>query len=391
MMDWVFGEALIFTIPDGVEVLELGYRESRYDCDVTTAFTCNDPAANILFEKSVRTLLVCMRENYMDCPDRERGQWIGDVSVQAPQVAYLLGDKGLLLLRKSILDFIHLRAGDVLMGNVPGAHAGELPSQSLNAISQWGMVATYYRATGDREILRQVFEPAVRYLMLWETDGEGVVLPRGGGWEWYDHLYNCDKEILNITWFYSALRFARFMADELNDRRFDDFLQARAAAIEATFEARYWRAQGGFFSSNGDWVDDRANAMAVLAGLCGEEKYPQIRYLLLSVFHATPYMENYVLIALCEMGYKADAYRRMMCRYRPLIESPNSTLWEDFFHLGTRNHAWSGGPATVLLRYFAGVREDLTVEEPSDVAPLTHIDCTLTDRAGKPVCIRRQA
>jgi hypothetical protein len=81
----------------------------------------------------------------------------------------------------------------------------------------------------------------------------------------------------------------------------------------------------------------------------------------------------------------------MMCRYQPLIESPNSTLWEDFFHLGTRNHAWSGGPATVLLRYFAGVREDLTVEEPSDVAPLTHIDCTLTDRAGKQVCIRRQA
>ena len=377
MLDWVFGETLFFTVPETVEVLELGYRESGYDSHVSTTFSCNDPAVNRLFEKCVRTLKVCMRENYMDCPDRERGQWIGDVSVQAPQVAYLLDRNGLLLLRKAICDFINLRAGDVLMGNVPGDHAGELPSQSLNAISEWGMVATYYRATGERAILELVLEPAVRYLMLWETDGEGVVLRRKGGWEWYDHLYNCDEEVLNICWYCSALRFALFMAEELGDRRYDSFLRERLDAIETVFEARYWQA-GGYYGS-GSFVDDRANAMAVLAGLCPTHRYARIRYLLTSVYNATPYMENYILIALCEMGYRADAFRRMMTRYRPLIENENSTLWEDFYHLGTRNHAWSGGPATVLLRYFAGVREDLTVAPPADIAPLTHLVCQRAD------------
>jgi hypothetical protein len=325
-----------------------------------------------------------MRENYMDCPDRERGQWIGDVSVQAPQVAYLLDRNGMLLLRKAICDFINLRGGDVLMGNVPGDHAGELPSQSLNAISEWGMIATYYRATKDREILKLAFEPAVRYLMLWETDGEGVVIPRNGGWEWYDHLYNCDRILLNICWYQSALRFACYMAEELEDHRFDGFLSARRNAIEATFDARYWNEGGGFYTSNG-YADDRANAMAVLAGLCPADRYERIRYLLMSVFTATPYMENYVLIALCEMGFKADAFRRMMCRYRPLIDSPNTTLWEDFFHLGTRNHAWSGGPATVLLRYFAGIREDLEVEEPDSIFPLTSLEYSFVNRAGERV------
>ena len=102
----------------------------------------------------------------------------------------------------------------------------------------------------------------------------------------------------------------------------------------------------------------------------------------MSVFNSTTYMQNYVLIALCEMGYKADAIRRMKCRYQPLIENENSTLWEDFFHLGTKNHAWSGGPATVLLRYFAGINGDLTVSE-TDIAPLKYLKCTFTDKNGK--------
>ncbi len=378
MLDWIFGEQIIYTIPDTVEVLEMGYRESGYQSQVTTTFECDDPDVNRLFEKCVRTLKVCMRENYMDCPDRERGQWIGDVSVQAPQVVYLLDQNGLKLLRKAICDFIQLRKGDVLVGNVPGDHFCELPAQSLNAIGEWGMIAAYYRATGDKSVLSMALEPAIQYLKIWQTDEEGVILPRGGSWEWYDHLFNCDKPILNVCWYYSALRFVKFMASELENNAYNDFLEARMSAIERTFNTRYWN-ENGYYAS-GDLIDDRANAMAVLSGLCPQDKYPHVRYVLMSVFNSTTYMENYVLIALCEMGYKKDAFRRMMCRYQPLINNENSTLWEDFFHLGTKNHAWTGGPATILLRYFAGIREDLTVESVDDIAPLKNIKCSFFSR-----------
>jgi len=387
MPDWVFGEKIVYTIPEGVEILELGYRESGYDSNVTTTFNCDNPDVNKLFEKCVRTLKVCMRENYMDCPDRERGQWIGDVSVQAPQVVYLLDKNGLLLLKKAILDFITLRKGDCLVGNVPGDCSSELPSQSLNAISEVGMIATYYNATKDISVLELAFEPAINYLKLWETDGDGVVLPRKGNWEWYDHLFNCDKPLLNVCWYYSALRFAKFMANELNNHGFDGFITERMTAIENVFMKRYWQEGLGYFAS-GDFVDDRANAMAVLSGLCPEEKYPKVRYLLMSVFNSTTYMENYVLLALCEMGYKADAFRRMMCRYQPLINNENSTLWEDFFHLGTRNHAWSGGPATVLLRYFAGIGSDLIVTE-TDICPLKTLKCTFVNNNGETETIEK--
>lgn len=357
MWDWIYGESIIFTVPEGVRVSELGYRESGYDSRVTGDFVCEDERVNRLFEKCVRTLQICMRENYMDCPDRERGQWIGDVSVQAPQVVYLLDNNGLMLLRKAILDFVNLRKGDRLVGNVPGDNFSELPSQSLNAISELGMVASYYEATRDVSILEAVFEPAVKYLMLWETDSDGVVLPRRGDWEWYDHLYNIDGEVLNICWYYSALGFARTMAGILDNHIYDEFLRGRAEAIEAVFEKRYWNEDKGYFGSD-TLADDRANAMSVLTGLCSEDKYPRIRYVLMSVFNSSSYMENYVLTALCEMGYREDAFKRMMCRYQPLIDSDNSTLWEDFFHLGTHNHAWSGAPATILLRYFSDMNKN---------------------------------
>jgi alpha-L-rhamnosidase len=66
-------------------------------------------------------------------------------------------------------------------------------------------------------------------------------------------------------------------------------------------------------------------------------------------------MENYVLRALCEMGYVKEAYKRMVSRYYNLAMNENTTLWEDFYILGTKNHAWSGAPITIAYKYFMGI------------------------------------
>ena len=358
---YLYGEKLLVTV-SGVtggpaaasSSLRVGFRETGYDCDITGSFTCSDPLLNRLIEKSARTLYVCMRDNFMDCPDRERGQWIGDVSVQIPQVMFLLDGRARLLVKKCISDFIHLRDGDVLMGNVPGEHAGELAMQSLCALSEWGLIAQYYKYTGDKDALRLAFEPMVRYLKLWETDERELVKPKACSWRWFDHGYNADEPVLENAWFYSALRFAKTCAAILNDHRFDAFLHDRTAGIEASFHSTFLQKTNGLFYSSDGHADDRANALAVLAGLAPKETWPDLRRVLLSVFNSTVYMENFVLLALCEMGCVEDAYHRMRARYYNLAVNENSTLWEDFYILGTKNHAWSGAPATIAFRYFLG-------------------------------------
>ena len=347
--NYLFGEKIIFTVPDGQEVISLGYRESGYDCDIKYIPRTNDAILNKLLKKCARTLKVCMRENFMDCPDRERGQWIGDVSVQSAQVFICLSDNAKYLLRKAIVDFITLRKGDALYGNVPGIHSSELPSQSLNAISEVGMIANYYNYTGEKDILKLSFEPAVNYLKLWNMGEDGFVMNRQGTWPWFDHNFNIDGKVLENCWYYSALKFALFMAKELDDRRFDDFLSERKKFIEENFENAFWKEYG---YASGDFFDDRANAMAVISGLYNKNHTDKIRRILVSVFNATTYMEGYILEALCILGYKDDAYKRMMSRYYPLTVNENSTLWEDFFILGTKNHAWSGAPLTITEKYF---------------------------------------
>lgn len=349
---YLYGEEIIMTFPASVKLHTVAYIESGYDTKIVGSFRTDNALFNRLIDKSIRTLYVCMRNNFMDCPDRERGQWIGDVSVQAPQVFFVFDDNAKNLLKKSITDFINLRKGNVLVGNVPGENFMELPSQSLVAISEFGLLGEYFAYTGDREILEIAFEPVVDYLKLWDMDARGLLVPRNGNWRWFDHLWNVDEAVLENCLYLSAAKYATKMADILDRHAYDTFLQSRVQTISESVEKYFW--QGDHYAS-GAFVDDRANAIAVLCGVCPEERYPALRKVLLTVFNSTPYMERFVLKALCEMGYIRDAYNRMMSRYYNLTVNENSTLWEDFYILGTKNHAWSGSPLEIAYKYILGL------------------------------------
>ena len=353
-LDWFACEEILFTIPDSVKILELGYRKSEYDTDLTGILQTDNQMLNTLLQKCARTLKFCMRDNFMDCPDRERGQWIGDVSVQTPQVFFALDHKAIPLLKKAIMNFILLRKGDVLVGNVPGINFSELPPQSLNAISEHGMIAEYYYFTGDREILELCYQPCLNYLKLWDMGEDGLINKREGNWYWFDHLYNIDHKVLENCWYYSALKFAKYMALQL-EKDFDSGLNNRLQSIEENFDKAFWK--GTYYASSA-FTDDRANAMAVLTGLAHSDKYNHIKDVLVSVFNCTAYMEGYVCEALCKMGYKDYAFKRMMSRYYNLIQNENSTLWEDFYILGTKNHAWTGAPLTLIYKYFLGLKSE---------------------------------
>lgn len=374
-LNWLFGEEVIYEFPKGIQIINLGYRESGYNADIVGMFKCNDELINKLVEKCKRTLYVCMRDNFMDCPDRERGQWIGDVSIQVPQAFFVMDKKAVKLIRKAIHNFISLRKGKVFVGNVPGVHSTELASQNLNAISEVGMIAQYYKYSGDKSVLSLCFQPIIDYLQLWEMKEDGLISKREGDWYWFDHLYNVDEKVLENAWYYSALKFSEFIANQIDCHTYDQFIENRKASIEANYNRLFWN--GNFYSSC-NCVDDRANAMAVISGLASEDKYIKIKRILVSVFNSTPYMEAYVLDALVKMGYKEEAFKRMMSRYYNLIQNENSTLWEDFYGLCTRNHAWSGGPLTILFKHFAGIDTNNGYENV-DIAPdlsmLNYFEC----------------
>lgn len=359
---WMNGHQVYYTIPKGVEVLDVKFRETGYDTEFVGSFLCDNPFYNRLWEKSIRTLYVTMRDTYMDCPDRERAQWWGDVVNELGEAFYSLDDKAHLLTRKAILELMNWQRPDsVIYAPVPAGNWNqELPMQMLASVGYYGFW-TYYMGTGDKETIEQVYPCVKKYINVWKLDDTGLVIPRKGGWTWGDWGDNKDLTLLYNLWYSIALKGFEKMAllvDEKNDAVWAKNINDR---LKTEFHKRFWN--GKYYISPGyqGVPDDRSQALAVLAGVLPSDSYSVIRPFFSKYFNASPYMEKYVLEALCHMGYCEDALKRMYIRYKDMVDSPLTTLWEGWgignkgYGGGSYNHAWSGGPLTILSQYFAGI------------------------------------
>jgi hypothetical protein len=361
---WMNGHVVRYAIPAGVTVHGLAFRETGYDTDFTGSFASSDPALDTLWQKSLRTLYVTMRDTYMDCPDRERAQWWGDVVLEMGESFYALSRSADALGRKGILELAAWQRPDSTLyspvPSTPSMWSAELPTQMLASVGHYGFW-TYYLHTGDAETIRRVY-PAVRdYLAVWETDADGLVVPRPGGWTWGDWGDHKDMPLLYNGWYALALQGQREMA-RLTDHDADvPAIDAALDRLAEAFNERFWTGTAYRSPGHEGPTDDRGNALAVVAGLAGPDKHPAIREVLLRERHASPYFEKYVAEALMQMGYVDDALARLKSRYAAMIESPLTTLWEGWgigaegFGGGTYNHAWSGGPLTLLSQVVAGV------------------------------------
>ena len=359
---WMNGHHVRYELPEGVEVLEVKYRETGYDTSFAGSFTCDDPFLTSLWNKAQRTLYITMRDTYMDCPDRERAQWWGDVVNELGEAFYALDEKAHLLTRKGIHELMGWqRADSTIFAPVPaGNYADELPMQMLASVSHYGFW-TYYMGTGDRQTIEEVFPRVQKYIHVWKTDSTGLVVPRSGGWTWGDWGENKDMTLLFNLWYVIALKGYEEMAVLTGNEPEALWARLTADRLKRIFHRTFWNGKYYLSSAHIGQPDDRAQALAVLAGVLPEDLYPVIRPFFTTWYHASPYMEKYVLEALCVMGYHQDALNRMRLRYRAMVESPLTTLWEGWrigeegFGGGTYNHAWSGGPLTILSQYIAGI------------------------------------
>ncbi|MBQ7637918.1 MAG: glycoside hydrolase [Clostridia bacterium] len=351
-LGWFNGEHITYEIPAGVTVLELKYRETGYDTAFSGIFTCENEKLNVLWQKSLRTLYVTMRDNFMDCPDRERAQWWGDVTNEMAMSMYSLDSNAYLLYQKGVASMLgHIDGGtNVLQTVVPiNQDYFELPMQQLAGICGFW---TYYLYTGDADFLRTVYDPAVNYVKLWTIGSNGLVEHRPGSWDWMDWGDGADTAAIENAWYYYALSCICSMAKVIG-RDVGDISEAMDK-IKNSYRSLW--TENGYKSGSGK-PDDRANALAVLSGLADEKDYDVIAKVLSEVENSSPYMEYYVLEALCRMERYDDALTRMLKRYDGMISYDYSTLWEYWNRVtGTLNHAWSGGPLVIMSKYFAGVR-----------------------------------
>ena len=209
--------------------------------------------------------------------------------------------------------------------------------------------------TGDAEFIKSVYDASVNYLNLWRIGENGLVEHRSGSWDWQDWGSRIDVAPLENAWYYYALTAVKNMAELLGNEADATEFESRLASLYDAYQS-LWTGDG-YKSPGNEGYDDRGNAVAVLSGLCPEENYAKAEEILFSIRNSSPYMEYYVLEALCRMGRYSLAERRMCERYAEMIDEDYSTLWENWIKKdGTSNHAWSGGPLVIMSRHIAGIR-----------------------------------
>jgi len=367
-LGWMNGQKVCYKMPKGVKVLDLKYRETGYDTEFTGYFNCSDDFYNRLWKKAERTLYVTMRDTYMDCPDRERSQWWGDMVNESGEAFYALCPKSRFLTQKGILELINWQREDgTIFSPIPAGNWNrELPGQMLASIGYYGFW-NYYWNTGDEEIIAEVYNGVKRYLDVWELDENGVLVKRmtekdSDGWYWGDWGNNIDKDLLMNEWYYLALKGYENMSELLGKSDQAQWAKNQMVKFKASFNKTFWRGDEYRSYHYEKDTDDRGQALAVVAGLADPDKYQVIFGILQKQEYASPYMEKYVIEALFLMDQPEYGLKRLKKRFQDMVDDENhTTLFEgwgvgkDGFGGGSTNHAWSGGGLTILAQYVCGL------------------------------------
>lgn len=375
-LGWLNGEKIILRCAGNAPIggLHISYRETGYDTAPAGSFSCDDEFVMRFWKKALRTLYVNMRDTYFDCPDRERAQWWGDLVTLMGESFYTYHPSANMLMRKGIRELVDWQRPDnTLFAPIPaGNYFTELPAQMLASIGKYGFW-NYYMNTGDKETIVYAYPHVRDYLSVWQLDGTGLTVERKGEWAWGDWGRNIDMRLLLAAWHYMALDAAVNMAGLTGNSADIPGYRSRMDSIKRAYNL-CWNGKAYRHPQYTGSTDDRVQALAIVSGIAGSEKYDSLAATLATQWHASPYMEKYVMEALCMIGRHDYALQRMKERFGPMVNDNRfTTLFEGWqeggYGGGSTNHAWSGGGLTVIAQHICGVMPTAKAYSKFDVKP----------------------
>ena len=138
-----------------MEDFRVFFRHYPFD-DSRCSFHSEDPLIRQIWNICKNAVRNCCQEGFLDCPSREKGQYLGDLTVTAHALYCLTGDTR--LFKKALMDFAHstiICRG--MMAVAPGSFMQEIADYSLLYPYQLLM---YYDFTKDSAFLEKLYPAA---------------------------------------------------------------------------------------------------------------------------------------------------------------------------------------------------------------------------------------
>ncbi|WNR46185.1 family 78 glycoside hydrolase catalytic domain [Paenibacillus roseipurpureus] len=387
-----------WTLSDGEQVLEnFDYKTFRYVEVISTeslvdphsisavvrhypqlkgsyaVFKSQDPILQGIWDICDRALRNCTQESYLDCPSREKGQYLGDNTVIGHAHLYVSGDPR--MWKKALHEFSSSSAVcPGLMAVVPGNLMQEIADFSC----LWPLqLLTYYKLTGDRAFLQDMLpyaEGVVSYFNRYQRE-DGLIEHVKEKWnlvDWPDNLRDgydfpltrpvsdgCHA-VMN-AFYIGAIRSVQEIKDVLGIAYED-----QTSALNRAFRSAFYRPEVRLFADSEltEHSSLHANVLSMFYGIAPEESVAAIVALIRQKrFSCGVYMSYFVLKSLAKVGEYGLIYE--------LIMSDDEHSWQNMLREGATTafeawgkdqkwntslcHAWASAPISVLIEDLIGL------------------------------------
>ncbi|MCH5316620.1 MAG: family 78 glycoside hydrolase catalytic domain [Eubacterium sp.] len=352
---------------DSAELLVRHYPFPENSAEIET----NDEALKAVFDLCKNTVKYGTQEVFVDCPTREKGQYLGDVFISG--FSHLILTKDYRMLKKAIENAAQsIKFSGEILAVSPCAHKQRIADYSLLfPLILW----RYYGYTKDRDFLHKML-PVCEYICNYFAKfaaGDGLLNEVNTQWnlvDWPENARdNYDFDLSDpicagrhnvINAFYiSSVQSTERIKKELNIP-----FENESKALKESFNAAFFNEETQLYTDSEASIHSaiHSNMLPLAFDICPEEYKEKIAdFLITKGMRCGTYMAYFYLKALCNAGRKQEAYNAIVSK------SPNS--WYNMIHEGATTcfeawskdgkwntslfHPWSTAPIIILFEELA--------------------------------------
>ena len=353
---------------DAVELLVRHYPFPENSAEIKT----NDETLRAVFDLCKNTIKYGTQEVFVDCPTREKGQYLGDVFISG--FAHLILTRDCRMLKKAIENTARSieYSGEILAVSPCSLKQKIADYALLFPLILW----QYYGYTKDVAFLHKtltVCEYICNYFSKF-ADGDGLLNKVDTQWnlvDWPENARdNYDFDLSDpigagrhnvINAFYiSCVESTERIKKELNIP-----FQNKSEALKENFNKVFFSKEAQLYrdSETSGHSSIHSNMLPLAFGICpNKHKEKTAEFLIAKGMRCGTYMAYFYLKALCNAGKRQEAYNTIVSdspnSWRNMIAEGATTCFEAWSKDGKWNtslfHPWSTAPIIILFEELSG-------------------------------------
>ena len=375
----------------GVVLLEIGVFVRHYPMEEHLCrMESSEIELNQIFEICRHAVRLGTQESYVDCPTREKGQYLGDALVTAHAQVLLTGETE--MLRKCIEQFADtVRAAPGLLAVAPGGLMQEIADFSLLYPQ---LLFLYYKFTGDVRIFEQYFDTVagiVEYFRGFARE-DGLLEHVSETWnlvDWPENLRDCYDfpltrpevapgchNVINALYLGAVDSLAQMAALTGRTVPYEKELPLWKRAYQQVF----YREDTGLYADSGTsgHCALHSNVYVLYFGLARQEQKERMLDFIEAKGFSCGVMHSYFVLRALAKGGRYDAVYRLLVNdgehgWIQMLREGATTCMEAWGKDQKWNtslcHPWASAPIPIILEEIAGIQPNPDSDKGYDFRP----------------------